>query len=69
MEFRRRRLKTASGMHQVQLRHVPEDHGDGQVLRHEVCSVVLARELVQRTNLLGAQRLQPKAVDVDVTDL
>ena len=56
-------------MREVQLQHVPQDHVDGQVLRHEVHAVALAQDLGQGDDILGAMLLQPQAVHVDVPDL
>ena len=46
-------------MNKVQLGHVPDDPGNRQVLSHEVSSVTLARDLVQRDDILGALLLLP----------
>ena len=46
-----------------------QDHGDGQMLRHEIGAVVLARDLREGHDLLRALFLEPQAVHVDVTYL
>ena len=55
-------------MYELQLRHVPEYHHDGQELHRQVRTVDVARDIDQRNALLGALLLEPKAVDVNVPE-
>ena len=68
MEFGRS-LQPASDMHKVELRHVPQDHRDGQVNGHQVRTVDLVRNLGQWDDLLGALLLEPQSLNVNVPDL
>ena len=47
-------LQSAPDVHKVELRHMPKDHRDDQVLCHQVRAVDLARDLGQWDTFLGA---------------
>jgi hypothetical protein len=43
------RFRSTTHMGEVELGHMSQDHGNGQMLRHEIGAVVLARNLCEGT--------------------
>ena len=56
-------------MREVKFQHVLQDHVDGQVLGHKICTVALAWDFREGGDFLLASFLKPKAVHIDVTHL